>query len=187
MVDAAEMLGSACWISGPAFAYGADDAGYYAIDDEALRTQVVSTTFELAADEVAGATFELAVAVLGLARVTINGQALPVELLGHWTRFDKLVYTDTFAVGELLHAGTNRIAIELGNGFYNPAPLTLFGKYNLRERLAEVGTPAVAAALVQNGKRILATDETWVRFPAGAYILHFLYYLLLLLYYYIKY
>lgn len=161
MVDVAEMLGSACWISGPAFAYGADDAGYYATDDEALRTQVVSTTFELAADEVAGATFELTIAVLGLARVTINGQALPGELLGHWTRFDKLVYTDTFEVGELLRAGTNRIAIELGNGFYNPAPLTLFGKYNLRERLAEVGTPAVAAALVQNGERILATDETW--------------------------
>lgn len=36
----------------------------------------------------AGATFEFALAVLGLARVEVNGRALPVELLGHWTRFD---------------------------------------------------------------------------------------------------
>lgn len=161
MVDATELLESARWISGPAFAYGEDDVGYYATDDVALCTHVVSATFELSADEVADATLELAIAVLGLARVTINGQALPVELLGHWTRFDKLVYTDTFAVGELLHAGVNNIAIELGNGFYNPAPITLFGKYNLRERLAEVGTPAVAAVLARNGKKLLGTDENW--------------------------
>lgn len=109
----------------------------------------------------AGATFEFALAVLGLARVAVNGRALPVELLGHWTRFDKLVYTDTFDVTELPREGKNALAIELGNGFYNPAPPTLFGKYNLRRRLAEVGTPAVAAVLARNGGALVQTDESW--------------------------
>lgn len=161
MRDAAGKLGAAAWVSGPAYDYGADDAGYYATEDEALRTHLVSTTFEVKPEELAGAPFELALAVLGLARVKVNGCALPVELLGHWTRYDKTVYFDVFDVSALVREGSNTLAIELGNGFYNPAPLTLFGKYNLRERLAEVGAPAVAAVLARDGEVLVRTDESW--------------------------
>lgn len=170
-----EALARAQWVSGPAFRYGPDDAGYYDEKDEGHRTHVVSRGFELPAGWAAAGGVTLAVAVLGLARVRVNGRALgDFELMGYWTRYDRLVYYDTLDVSDCLRAGENTIEIELGNGFYNPAPLTLFGKYNLRERLAEVGTPQVAAALVQGGEPLLVTDGTW-RLSCGQLIFNNLY------------
>ena len=142
------------WISGPAYNYGTDDAGYY----QPHRNHVVSRTFELDGFRQANLT----IAVLGYARVTLNGQPLGnVELLGDWTNYTKQVTTRTFDVSELLRAGTNTIEVELGNGWFNPSPLTMFGKYNLRERLAEVGTPVVLLTLAVDGKTVLVSDESW--------------------------
>lgn len=142
------------WISGPAFDYGADDALYYADN----RNHVLSKSFELASFDEA----VLDIAVLGYAQVRLNGRLLPdAELLGDWTNYTKLVTYRAFDVSGLVCEGTNTISIELGNGWYNPSPLTLFGKYNLRARLAEVGTPAVMASLSVDGVLALATDESW--------------------------
>lgn len=159
-----ESLKQAAWISGPSYEYGVDDIGYYGREH---RNHVVSRTFELA--DVCGV--RLAMTVLGYARVTVNGQPLErdgkrVELLGHWTNYIKAVLYDEFDISAMVRAGVNELRIELGNGFYNPAPLTLFGKYNLRERLAEVGTPAVLAAVVQGEHVVFSTDESW-RCEAG--------------------
>ena len=152
-------LKQAVWICGPAFEYGEDDAGYYSRE---YRNHVVSRTFELAGTR----SVRLAIAVLGYAQVRVNGRPLEwngkcVELLGHWTNYTKAVLYDEFDISAMVHAGENELHIELGNGFYNPAPLTLFGKYNLRERLAEVGTPAVLAAVTQGECTVLATDASW--------------------------
>lgn len=106
---------------------------------------------------------ELELAVLGYARVRINGKR------AGWLRaprmVDQLHQKGLCAQGRrggLLHEGANEIQIELGNGFFNPSPLRLFGKYNLRERLAEVGTPRVAARLVDGeGKVLVTTDSSW--------------------------
>lgn len=130
------------WISGPAYDYGPDDAGYY--DDH--RAQVLVRSFEL---KEVPAEASLLVAVLGYERTYVNGhRASSAELVGDWTNYTKLVYYHTYDVTELLRPGTNEIRIELGNGWYSPAPLTLFGKYNLRQRLAEVGTPQALVTLV---------------------------------------
>ena len=73
------------WISGPAYDYGTNDAGYY----QAHRNHVLSRTFVV--DTHAEAL--LKIAVLGYARVLINGQPLGnIELLGDWTNYTKLVY-----------------------------------------------------------------------------------------------
>lgn len=155
----------ACWIAGPAFEYGPDDTGYYKgyrAECASNRTHVVVRDFEAPAPSAARSRWELAIAVLGYARVLINGRPVPTaEYYGHWTRFDKLVYYDLLDVTDLIRPGGNTIAIELGNGFYNPAPLALFNKYNLRERLSEVGTPQVAAILLRDGACALATDGSW--------------------------
>lgn len=152
-----DMLRGAQWLSGPDFDYGVDSAGYY---EPVHRTHVVSRSFRLTAEEAEG--LQLTIAVLGYAKLHVNGEPLPrVELLGHWTRWDRAVYTDTFDVTGLVRAGENRISIELGNGFYNPSPLTLFGKYNLRDRLAEVGTPQVLCALHAGGAPVLVSDASW--------------------------
>ena len=148
------MDGKAKWISGPAFEYGDDDAGYY-LDH---RNHVLSHALTLDAHT----TTTLKIAVLGYARVLVNGSPLGnVELLGEWTNYTKLVYVHTFDVSSLVHEGSNQIVIELGNGWYNPSPLTMFGKYNLRERLAEVGTPQVLLTIEADGRTVLVSDESW--------------------------
>lgn len=142
------------WISGPAYEYGANDAGYY----EPHRNHVVSRTFELDAFTHA----VLTVSVLGYAYVTVNGKPLDnIELFGDWTNFTKQVTSRAFDATELLRLGTNTIEIELGNGWFNPSPLTMFGKYNLRERLAEVGTPATLVTLMADGQTVLVSDGAW--------------------------
>lgn len=152
-----DKFANAQWISGPEFSYGRDDAGYFS---RSHRTQVVAREFELDACECERAL--LNIAVLGYAHVKVNGMPLPhVELLGHWTNWTRAVYADEFDIAELVSPGVNRIEIELGNGFYNPSPLTLFGKYNLRERLAEVGTPQVLCALHAGEGLVVVSDESW--------------------------
>ena len=142
------------WISGPTYNYGEDSAGYY----RNHRNHVLSRSFSL---DARGET-KLSVAVLGYARITINGKPLAnVELLGEWTNYTKLVYVHSFDVSDLVCEGENQIVVELGNGWYNPSPLTMFSKYNLRERLAEVGTPQLLATLATDGETVLVTDESW--------------------------
>lgn len=143
------------WVMGEPFAYGADGSGYYADH----RNHVLVRTFELA-DKPEEA--ELLIAVLGYELCWVNGRRVcDGELLGPWTRYPKLVYYDTFDVSHLLSAGVNEIRIELGNGWYNPSPLRLFGKYDLRERLSEVGTPAALVTLRVGGETVLESDGSW--------------------------
>ena len=150
------LLDGARWIADAPFCYEPESAFF----GETYRNHVVMGAFEL---ESVPARAELELAVLGYARVRINGKrADGSELLGWWTNFTKKVYAHKVDVAGLLHEGANEIQIELGNGFFNPSPLRLFGKYNLRERLAEVGTPRVAARLVDGeGKVLVTTDSSW--------------------------
>ena len=142
------------WISGPAYDYGEDDAGYYADHPN----HVLVRRFDLGAVRSA----VLRVAVLGYARVTLNGRPVSdEELLGDWTNPTKLVYQHEYDVSQLLRAGANELVVELGNGWFNPSPLTMFGKYNLRERLSEVGTPSVLLELLADGATALVSDEAW--------------------------
>lgn len=154
MVDA---LSDAFWVAGEPYDYGADGSGYY----ESHRNHIVFKQFKLAKPVTGKA--ELFVAAMGYVRVLINGaRADDSELLGWWTNYSKTVYAHRIDVTNYLLPGDNVIEMELGNGFYNPAPLTLFGKYNLRDRLAEVGTPRVASSLVIPSQDIsIATDESW--------------------------
>lgn len=154
-----EFASGAQWISGPDYDYDEDDAGYYADH----RAQVLVREFDLA--EVP-ATAMLLVAALGYQRTYVNGRRVSqAELVGDWTNYTKLVYYNAYDVVGLLHPGRNEIRIELGNGWYNPSPLTLFGKYNLRERLAEVGTPQALVTLVgtdEEGEHaLLQSDASW--------------------------
>ena len=147
---------NAQWISGEPFVYEPQESYY----DECHRNHVVTGTFKV---ETVPNAARLSLAVLGYARVSINGRRLRgCELLGWWTNYTKVVYSCDFDVADMLVAGINTVQIELGNGFYNPSPLRLFGKYNLRERLAEVGTPRVACALVAGDAVLCKTDASWL-------------------------
>jgi hypothetical protein len=43
------------------------------------------------------------------------------------------VLYDTYDVTQTVKPGVNALAVELGNGWYNPLPLRMWGRFNLRE------------------------------------------------------
>ena len=102
---------------------------------------------------------------LGYVEARLNGQRVGDEVLGPgWTRFDRRVFYSTFDVAEALRAGTNCLGVTLGNGWWNPLPLRLFGKYNLRDHLP-TGRPRFIAQLdiefTDGSKETIASDESW--------------------------
>ncbi|HEM5963682.1 TPA: family 78 glycoside hydrolase catalytic domain [Streptococcus suis] len=97
-------------------------------------------------------------------------------LLGDLSNFDKRVYYDTFNISGYIRQGKNTIRVEVGNGWYNPAPLLILGKYNIRKQLA-VGHPGlIANVIVKTDNNVLQfpTDKNWAS-GAGQYIQNDLY------------
>lgn len=102
---------------------------------------------------------------LGYYNVYINGTKIGnAELNTDWTKYSKSIYYDTYEINKYLNKGNNVIAVELANGWYNPAPLKLFEKYNLRDVL-DMGEPKLIADLRirtnTNERIIIATDDSW--------------------------
>ena len=118
-------------------------------------------------DEVARA--RLYITGLGYYDATMNGRPVSDEVLNPiWTEYRSRVYYNVFDVTELLESGTNAIGLMVGNGWFNPLPLRMWGHLNLREHLA-VGRPRVRAQLeieYTNGHRdTIATDARWTMAP----------------------
>src|SRR5699024_1774007 len=53
------------------------------------------------------------------------------------TNYGKTIFYDTLNVKDYLIEGINEIEVHLGNGWYNPAPLGILGKYNVRKQLTD--------------------------------------------------
>lgn len=145
-----------CWMKGNDIDYGVEDSGYY----QDHRNVVLVKDFYL--DDIQE-TY-LYIATLGYSIIYINNQRITQDELNLvWTQFQKCVYYDQYDVTPYLMKGQNQMKIELGNGMYNPSPLRLFGKYNLRERLSEVGEPKVLCDLVSCNQVILSSDASWMQ------------------------
>ncbi len=142
------------WIFAKEYDYGEGDANYYQNDHNTiLKKEFTVDNFEKAS---------IYVASLGYYIVTLNGHRVGEdELNSDWTNYQKIVYYDEYDISNYLNDGINYLEIELGNGMYNPSPLKLFGKYNLREKLAEVGTPKVICDIAVDDKIILSSDKSW--------------------------
>lgn len=107
----------------------------------------------------------LAIAGLGYYEATLNGKRVGDHVLDPgWTRFEKRIGYTVYDVTAHLSRGGNCLGVLLGNGWYNPLPLKLFGNFNLREHLA-VGRPRVIAQLRieyrDNSVDTISTDQTW--------------------------
>ncbi len=101
----------------------------------------------------------------GYYNATLNGEKIGKNFLEPaWTNFEKRVYYTEYDLLEDLIPGRNCIGISLGNGFYNPLPLKMWGHLNLREHLP-VGKPQFIASLkieYADGRReTIETDKTW--------------------------
>ena len=107
----------------------------------------------------------LCISGLGYHEVLFNGErAGDARLDPGWTSYDTRVPYSSWDVTSLLHEGDNVIGVMLGNGWYNPLPLRLWGHLNLREHLA-TGRPRVIAQLnieyADGSTAGVVTDETW--------------------------
>lgn len=117
----------------------------------------------LAKDNIKSATLYITAA--GYYKATINGADLKENILDPaWTDFSKRIYVARYDVMNLLEEEGNCIGVSLGNGFYNPLPLRMWGRRNLREHLS-VGKPAFIAKLIltyENGETDeFVSDTSW--------------------------
>jgi alpha-L-rhamnosidase len=81
-----------------------------------------------------------------------------------WTTVEKRVLYSVYDVTAQVRRGENCLGAILGNGFYNPLPLPMWGGLNIRKHLS-VGRPRLIARLEithpDNTKTIVVTDDTW--------------------------
>lgn len=124
---------------------------------------ILSQTFQLT--ELKEKFFFLDIVGLGYYTVYLNNQRIDKYYLNtDVTNYDKRVYYDAYRIDDYLVEGKNEIIVELANGWYNPAPLLLLGKYNLRNQLS-IGKPCLLAQVTEivNGKQriILESNSQW--------------------------
>lgn len=161
-------LFSGQWIQGENYDYGNEDELYY----HNHPNTILYKSFDL--DRIYKENI-FRIAVLGYYVLSVNGKRVSIaELNNDWTDFTKCVYFDEYDITNYLNVGMNEIEIELGNGMYNPSPLRLFGKYNLRQRLAEIGEPKAICELIVNQRTYLSSDSSWLYKP-GYYLFNNLY------------
>ncbi len=102
---------------------------------------------------------------LGYYEASINGNRIGDHLLDPgWTKYSKRVYYSTYDVTGKLQDGGNCLGITLGNGWYNPLPLRMWGRRNIRENLP-VGRPRLIAQLhityADGSTQSIISDENW--------------------------
>jgi alpha-L-rhamnosidase len=100
----------------------------------------------------------------------LNGKKIGKSFLDPaWTTYSKRIYYSTYDITSQILPDQNSIVVSIGNGFYNPLPLRMWGTYNLRKTLS-VGRPAFIAKLVliyKNGhQETINTDSSW-KFATG--------------------
>ena len=107
----------------------------------------------------------LAISAAGYYEASINGAKIGDALLAPaWTNYKKRIDYSIYDVTGMLRKGANCIGVTLGNGWYNPLPLKMWGTYNLRNTLP-VGRPRFIARLdvtLQDGThKTLVSDGSW--------------------------
>jgi len=102
---------------------------------------------------------------LGYYEATINGLKVGDHVLDPgWTNYNKRVLYATYDVTKMINDGGNSIGVELGNGWFNPLPMKMFGGFNLREALP-TGRPKIITQLkieFEDGtKQTIVSNDKW--------------------------
>jgi alpha-L-rhamnosidase len=95
----------------------------------------------------------------------LNGKRIgDHELDPGWTDYADRVYYSTYDVTELIRAGDNSMGVMLGNGWYNPLPLKMWGGRNIREGLFTGRPGFICQLIIENSdgtKQVIVSDPTW--------------------------
>jgi alpha-L-rhamnosidase len=111
------------------------------------------------------ASARLYVSGLGYYEGYLNGRKVGDHVLDPgWTTYKKQALYVTHDVTSLIQQGSNTFGFMLGNGWYNPLPLKLFGQFNLRN-VQQTGRPCVKAQILirytDGSTETIVTDESW--------------------------
>lgn len=137
--DATSVWGCAAWI-GDGKALPAREEDFYENDPAPQFRRIFCAGRRIA-------SARLMIAGLGFHEAHLNGQPLTdCALAPLWTPYRHRVLYDTHDVTVLLREGPNVLTATLGNGWYNPLPMRMWGMFNLRGAL-EVGRPCLIARL----------------------------------------
>ena len=106
---------------------------------------------------------------LGYYTARLNGEQIGDRVLDPgWTDYSKRVLYSTHDVTPRIVQGRNCLGLMLGNGWYNPLPLKMWGRLNLREHLP-TGRPRAIAQLeielADGTRQSITTDQTWKTAP----------------------
>ncbi|MBP7976310.1 MAG: family 78 glycoside hydrolase catalytic domain [Verrucomicrobia bacterium] len=106
---------------------------------------------------------------LGYYELRLNGRRVGDQVLDPgWTTYSQRVLYSTYDVTACLRRGRNAWGVMLGNGWFNPLPLRLWGHINPRENLT-IGEPRVIAQLrielADGTTQTLGTDVSWKTGP----------------------
>ncbi|CAG1770626.1 hypothetical protein BAC2_01183, partial [uncultured bacterium] len=96
---------------------------------------------------------------------SLNGARVGDHVLDPgWTAYGRRVLYSTYDVTDDIRAGTNCLGVTLGNGWYNPLPIRLWGHLNLREHLS-IGRPCFIARLsleyADGTTDAIVSDQSW--------------------------
>jgi len=102
---------------------------------------------------------------LGYYEASLNGKRIGDHVLDPgWTNYNKRILYSTFDITGYIQKGKNCIGVMPGNGWYNPLPLRMWGRLNLREHLP-IGRPCFISQLhieySDGSHQIISTDESW--------------------------
>lgn len=153
---------SAQWISDQYQVNNADSLLYGDIPAPLFR-KTFSTT-----NKVKKAT--LFITAAGYYSAFINGIELDQNYCDPaWTDYSKRIYYAEYDITNRLNSSENTIGVTIGNGFYNPLPMKMWGYLNLREHLT-IGQPMFIANIrleYDYGKtEDISTDKSW-KFTPG--------------------
>lgn len=148
-----------------------DDAKPLPVRDEDFYRDDPAPLFRRAFEVRAGVRrARLYAAGLGYYELRCNGEKVSDHVLDPaWTGYETRVLYTTHDVTALLTDGPNALGVMLGNGWFNPLPLRMWGRINLRDHLP-VGRPRFILQLnieYEDGStQSIASDERW-RVAAG--------------------
>jgi alpha-L-rhamnosidase len=106
---------------------------------------------------------------VGYYEAYLNGNKISNDLLQPgFTTWKKQVFYSVYDISAMVKKGKNTAGIMLGNGWWDPLPLKLFGRFELRKH-QQTGRPCVKAELhleySDDSTDIINTDETWQTIP----------------------
>ena len=102
---------------------------------------------------------------LGYYEAYLNGERIGDYVLDPgWTSYEKRVLYSSYDVTGLIREKKNCLGVMVGNGWYNPLPMRMWGRLNLREFLT-VGRPRLIVQLnieyTDGTKESVVSDESW--------------------------